>query len=54
MKQRRLPINTELPNIVHSVLINPINKEKLIKKLETDLKPENLRYLKVKKDNFEM
>ena len=48
------PISTDLANIVKNVLVNSINKEKLIKKLEKHPRRENLKILKVKNCNPEI
>ena len=46
-EKNREPISTELANIVNNVLVNPINREKLIKKFEKHPRPDNLKKLKI-------
>ena len=44
-------IMKNLANIINNVMFNPVNREKLIQKLEKHSRPENLNSLKIKKCN---
>ena len=48
------PIGSNLAKIINNVIRTPTNKEKLVKKLESHPRPENLDSLKVKKCNTEI
>ena len=54
VEQTGEPIGSNLAKIINNVICTPINKEKLVKKLERHPKPENLDSLKVKKCNTEI
>ena len=54
MEQTGEPIGSNLAKIINNVIRTPINKEKLVKKLESHHRPENLDSLKVKKYNTEI
>ena len=47
-------ISSNLAKIINNVIHTPINKEKLVKKLESHPRPENIDLLKVKKCNTEI
>ena len=54
VEQTGEPIGSNLIKIIHIVIRTPINKEKLVKELESHPRPENLDSLKVKKCNTEI
>ena len=48
------PIGKNLTRIIYNVMFNPVNREKLVQKLEKHPRPENLNSLKIKKCNPEI
>ena len=48
------PIDNNLAKIINNVVLNPISKDKLLKKLDSHPRPENLNSLRVKKCNREI
>ena len=54
VEQTGEPIRSNLAKITNSVICTPVNKEKLVKKLESHPRPEDLGLLKVKKWNTEI
>ena len=48
------PIGKKSASIIHNVMFNPANREKLVQKLEKYPKSENLNSLKIKKCNPEI
>ena len=53
MEQTGEPIGSNLTQIINNVFRTLINKEKIVKKLDSHPRPENLDSLKVKKCNTE-
>ena len=49
VEQTGEPTGSNLDKVINNALRTPINKEKLVKKLESHPRPENLDSLKVKK-----
>ena len=48
------PIGKNLASTINNVMFNPVNKEKLVQKLEKHPRPENVNSLKIKKCNPEI
>ena len=48
------PVGKKLASIINNVMFNPVNKEKLVQKLERHPRPKNLNSLKIKKCNPEI
>ena len=44
----------KMASVINSVILNPVNREKLVQKLEKRPRPENLNSLKIKKCNSEI
>ena len=49
-----LPIRKKLASVINNVMLNPVNREKLVQKLKKHPRPENLNSLKIKKYNPEI
>ena len=43
-----------MASVINSVILNPVNRKKLVQKLEKRPRPENLNSLKIKKCNSEI
>ena len=54
MEKTGPPIGKKLANVINNVMINPVNREKLVQKLKKHPRPENLNSLKIKKYNSEI
>ena len=54
VEQTEEPIGSNLANIINNIIRTPISKEKLVKKLESHSRPENLDSIKMKKHNTEI
>ena len=54
VEQTGEPIGSNLAKVINNIICTPINKDKLVKKLESHPRPENLDSLKVKKYNTEI
>ena len=54
VEQTEEPIGSNLAKIINNVIRTPVNTDKLVKKLKSLPRPENLDSLKVKKCNIEM
>ena len=54
MEKTGPPVGKKLANVINNVMINPVNREKLVQKLKKHPRPENLNSLKIKKYNSEI